>query len=257
MPWLDLTDPSSGQIEAAAAAAQALLLVGALVYSHFQVREARDLREATERPFVVVELDVMRIPGISHIVITNFGKSIARNVRFEIEPPLDNARGDPPSSVLTNGIPSLAPGREIVCVHDFLLDRHDKGLAERHEVTVRYEGEPHRSGKPRSYSDSMILDLQQWSEHEYIDRKTIHHVATELEKVRKELHKWSAGMSGGLRVRTDADLAGEAQRRAQARAEALERRERRSGKESGAPPEVHSTDDPASNDPSEFPSAWY
>lgn len=206
MTWLDLTDPSSGQIEAAASSAQAVLLIGALLYTRRQLKLASEAREAVERPFVVVELDPMRVPSISHIVVTNFGRSIARNVTFEFEPPLDNARGEEPSSVLTEGIPSLAPGREIACVHDSFIERESKAdLAERHVVKVRYEGERLRSGRPRVYTDSMVLDLGQWAQHHYIDRKTVHELAVEMKKVREELHKWTSGIHG-LHVRTDADL---------------------------------------------------
>ena len=156
---VDFTDPTSAQIEAAAMVLQTGLIAAALVFTGRQLRSARDAREATERPFVVVELDPMRVPTISHIVVTNFGKSIARNITFEFDPPLDNARGAEPSSVLTGGIPSLAPGREIASVHDSFIERDGKALAEHHTVVVRYEGEPTRSGRRRGYVDSMELDL--------------------------------------------------------------------------------------------------
>ena len=99
-------------------------------------------------------------------------------------------------------------------MHDSFIARNGKDLAEHHTVTVRYEGEPLRSGKRREYVDSMELDLAQWATHEYIDRKTIHHVVTELEKIRREMHHWTAGISGIL-VRTREELREEA-------AEALE-----------------------------------
>jgi hypothetical protein len=52
-----------------------------------QVREARRLREQQTRPFVVIDFEVAQ-NAIVFLPISNIGTTLARDVRFEIEPRL-------------------------------------------------------------------------------------------------------------------------------------------------------------------------
>jgi hypothetical protein len=63
-----------------------LVLAAAAVFAWFQVREAQRLRKEQTRPFVLVDFDAWST--IVEIRITNIGKTIARDVRFDFDPPL-------------------------------------------------------------------------------------------------------------------------------------------------------------------------
>jgi hypothetical protein len=66
------------------AAIQAIVLVGALIYARRQVAEAKSTREATIRPFIVVDFDVDR-PPVINLSIANIGPVMATNVRFAFD----------------------------------------------------------------------------------------------------------------------------------------------------------------------------
>jgi hypothetical protein len=56
-----------------------------------QVREARRLREQQSRPFVVIDFDIERGVVETYLEVANLGNSLARDVTFEITPPLASA----------------------------------------------------------------------------------------------------------------------------------------------------------------------
>ena len=92
-------------------AAELLVLVVAAAVAWRQVREARRLREDQSRPFVVIDFEVEGM--LFFLRISNIGTTLARNVRFEINPPLSSAIENPFSEmqILRDGAPTLAPGR--------------------------------------------------------------------------------------------------------------------------------------------------
>jgi hypothetical protein len=62
-----------------------------------ELREAeRELRKDEARPYVVVDFEPER-PPIVNLVIANLGRTMARNVRIEVDPPFDSSvyRKDP------------------------------------------------------------------------------------------------------------------------------------------------------------------
>lgn len=62
-----------------------LLGIAAFVATR-QVREARRLREDQARPFIVADFDVR--DHLIFLTVSNVGTSLAREVRFDIEPEL-------------------------------------------------------------------------------------------------------------------------------------------------------------------------
>jgi len=73
-------------------AAQLVVLVVAAVVAWRQVREARELRLEQNRPFGVVDFDLDESKGyLIFFEVTNMGTSLARDVRIEIDPPLESA----------------------------------------------------------------------------------------------------------------------------------------------------------------------
>src|SRR2546428_10758648 len=106
-----------------AAWATFLVAVGAVAYAARQVGEARQLREAQTRPFVVVDFDVLRLRPMIYLVITNHGSTLTRNVRFAFDPPLSSAFDDDhrtlaDARLLRDGLPTLAPRAEIPILFD-------------------------------------------------------------------------------------------------------------------------------------------
>jgi hypothetical protein len=186
---------------------QFAVLVAAAIVAWRQVREAVHAREERTRPFVVIDLRVYQT--IAEFTITNLGATIARNVRFAFDPPLRSSRDLGPNmtplsetNLFRHGIPSLAPGKEVVALFDQLPHRLAQGnLPDDYEVTVTYEGPTRR--KP--YSETMTVGYSYLREVGRTHRRDIHDVHRELERVSREVRKWTA-VGSGLKVMTPTDI---------------------------------------------------
>jgi|SRR5215216_6410133 len=136
-----------------------LAVTGALLVAWRQVKEAQRLRKEQARPFVVIDFHPWST--IIELLITNTGSTLARNVRFQFTPPLVSTHDDATErgrisdlNLFKNGIPSLAPRKEIRTFFDEFPARLDRGLPMSYDVGVSYE-DP--SGE--RYSETTSLDL--------------------------------------------------------------------------------------------------
>jgi hypothetical protein len=184
---------------------QFVVLVIAALVALRQVNEARRVREERARPFVVIDLEVFQT--IAQFKITNLGSTIARSVRFSFEPPLqssgDSVEGVTPlaeTNLFKVGIPSLAPGKEVVALFDQLPDRLSKGLPDDYEVTVSYDD---ASGK--RFSETMTVGYSFLKEVGRIHRRDIHDVHRELERLYREVRKWTV-LGSAVRVMRPDDV---------------------------------------------------
>jgi hypothetical protein len=182
---------------AAALSIQTFIFGAAAVFAYRQVREVRLTREDQTRPFVIVDFDLSYPPFID-LVIKNIGKTMARRVRIQTDPPLastfDKDRQSEPIAklrVFTDEIPTMAPDREIRMLFDSFPQRVEQKLEDTYRVTVSYAGE-----RGRSYVDEMILDLGIYENITYIERHTIHDVHKQLKRIADEVRRWSASGSG-------------------------------------------------------------
>src|SRR6266853_944417 len=93
----------------------ALVLTAAAIAAGLQLREARRLRRAQIRPFVVMEFHVLPSSAI-YLRFSNLGTTMARNVRFTFDRPLASNNANVKVMdlrILKSGIESLPPGRVI------------------------------------------------------------------------------------------------------------------------------------------------
>ena len=201
--WIDWW--TANRVAAAAATGQLLVLVLAALYARAQVREARNLRQDQARPFVVVDFEPEQSPFMN-LVVANLGKTMARNVRISIDPPLesslDSAAPLPVAKLkmFTEGIDSLAPGKQVVTLFDTMIDRKELNLPSSYQVRLAYEWD---GGRP--ITDSQRLDLDLYRYRMSVTRHTVHDVNKTLDKIRRLLEKWSAGFEGGLLVLSPED----------------------------------------------------
>jgi hypothetical protein len=186
------------------AGVQFLVLVAAAAVAWRQVREARRLREEQARPFVVIELD--HRGTMAQFEIKNIGSTIARDVRFTFEPELASTwDGDPgrkplrDTNLFTRGIPSLPPGKPVRALFDRLPSRIESGLPNDYEVSVAYS-DPlgHR------YEERMTVGFGHLLEVGIRRDKDLHDVHQQIERIAKELGKWTAFGGGLLSVSPDA-----------------------------------------------------
>jgi hypothetical protein len=186
---------------AAAAAVQTAIVGAAAIFAYRQVREAQLTREDQARPFVIVDFD-MSEPPLIYLTITNIGKTIARRVRIQTDPPLASSLDTNDElgyvaklRLFSDEIPSMAPGKPIRLLFDSFPQREQGKLDDLYRVTVTYEGE-----RGRTWAEELVLDLGIYRNVQYVRRNTIHDVHGQLEKIAREVRRWTASGSGLLVV---------------------------------------------------------
>lgn len=165
-----------------------------------QAREAQEALAAQSRPFVVVDFDVVTERPFIFLTIGNLGKTLARNVQVRFDPPLSSALDAEHGTLaevrlLTQGMPSLAPGKNIPILFDSFIGRGDD-RPDAYEVTLTYDGDD-----DRHYEDTILLDLGVYRNMQYIKRHSVHDIHAELRQINATLKKWTSAY-GALKVRS-------------------------------------------------------
>jgi hypothetical protein len=119
------------------------------------------LREGESRPFVVVDFD-NSAHGFINVVVENIGRTMAEDISFEWDPPLEGTVDYPGMGyswgITSRSIPSLPPGKRLSSLFDETYRRFADNctLPDKYTVTVRYGSAiPPR---PR-YTHAINLDL--------------------------------------------------------------------------------------------------
>jgi hypothetical protein len=201
---------------------QLLVLIAAAIFAWRQVKEARELREEQNRPFVVVDFDV-EDGYMVYLEVVNMGTSLARDVRIEIDPPLESAIDIEIGKLkmLNEGIATLAPGKKYRAFFDMSFRRNEDrpDLPMNHTARVRYWDEKRK----RSFDETLDLDLDQYMHINTVTRHGLHDIYGQLEKIRKIFEKWTSGTGRGMLAMTPEDSRAESKRQL----EAMEERERK------------------------------
>lgn len=181
-----------------------VVLVAAAVVAWRQVKEAQRLREEQARPFVIIDFDPFST--LIELTITNTGTTLARNVQFEFTPPLTTTHDDMPGrgnlmdlNVFKNGIPSLAPGKEIRLFFDQFPARIDQQLTMTYDVQMAY-----RDPAGRPYSEPTVLDLSMYIGTGGVTRHGLDDIHKQLKVIADNVKQWTD--ISGLKVITRADL---------------------------------------------------
>jgi hypothetical protein len=187
---------------AAWAALTFVALVASAIVGLRQVFEARGLRKAQTRPFVVVDFHPWQT--FVDIEITNLGSTLATDVAFEFNPPLQStmdgdARGTfRELNLFRNGIPTLPPGKKIVVLFDQFPSRLQANLPLTFGAIVSYRGPD-----GEKYRDEITLDLAMYVGTGTITQHGLHEIHRELKAMADAMKRWTE--FEGLKVTTRAD----------------------------------------------------
>jgi hypothetical protein len=182
-----------------------------VVAAREQVEEARRLREEQSRPFVVVDLDISD-PPLVFLTVSNVGRTIARRVRINFDPPLarsfdnralteeEKKAGKPlpplvPYEVFNEEIASIAPGKVLRTLFESFMQGWREDLPDSYLVTVRYEDE-----RGVSYTEDMPMGFGGFKNLEDIRRHTIHDLHDQLKKIADAVRRWSPATGSGVLV---------------------------------------------------------
>jgi hypothetical protein len=171
---------------------QLLLLLVAAVFAWWQLG-------AQFRPFVVIDFAIPR-SNIIQLEITNIGSTLARDVRFTFDPPLETTFDNTGTGggtrladrkLFKEGIPTLAPGKTLHALFDQGSARTQAGLPDLYKATVSYRGDPFR----RKFKEDTEIDLGVYRVGR-VNLKDLQDVHGELEKIRKAVESWGHSASG-------------------------------------------------------------
>jgi hypothetical protein len=178
----------------------AFILLVACGIAWWQATEARHLRRAQSRPFVIIDLDAQAIRSFVYLRIVNVGTTMARAITFEFAPsiqsPFDsdaNLPGIGELEILKSGIRSLPPGKEIRFLVDRVPDRTKAQLPDTYSVTIKYTGEEvnrlFARAKREQFTDETTLDLSIYWNLTHITRRGEHDIHERLREIRDVLKR--------------------------------------------------------------------
>lgn len=199
------------EVEAAAVVLQLAVLLVAAWFARGQLQEARDAREDQSRPHVVV--DFARRGDFVYLLVKNYGKTLARNIRFNFDPPLTSAHSEVTGSVaaskyLRDGLPGLAPDRELRVVFEHFPTRKESGadFPTAFSARVEYGGERNKVYEPDTYTLDLGVHMDShWiTQHEYDNE----HIVRRLSDIVSLLKDFGTGPGHGrgVLIRTTAEL---------------------------------------------------
>ena len=183
-------------VQAVATLAMVLILAVTLRYAAGQVTQVRRSREEQLRPYVVVDIEPSATRPMADLYVTNLGATAAYSVTFAFTPSIRSTREGRGSSLkdsalLSSGVPTLPPGREIRALLDDVPARIKAGLPMRYDVHVSYVD---RNGTP--FQDRYVADLGPVLGLQSVVRKDAHEAAKALERVARTLESWTVSNRG-------------------------------------------------------------
>jgi len=229
---------SKDLLDFAIAVIQLLTLIGLVVYviKTWQIASAtKNAAEATRRSTqlsekVIEEMKVARTQEIApqviiyidkpdnnwtlYLVAKNIGKSVAKDIQFNFDPPLmcgfGNKSHESEISFVKNGIRSLAPGQEIRVFHDVIAnhfgkmaEKLDPRLPTAYRVRVTFKG----GAQDESVTSDQVIDLSMFEgighiqEQETKDIKALMELAESSRRIRTILENLTDTVINGVPLR--------------------------------------------------------
>lgn len=166
------------------------------------LKEMKESRDQEIAPYVVAYFDIEGY--LIYLVIKNLGKSVAKNVKLEFQPPLKNSKGEKISDIplIKAGIGSIPPGYEMRTFFDGVNSYFNKSdLPLTYKVKVSYSGGL-RSG---TRNIELIMDLSAFQNLGIREEKGMHELVEKVEKlvehngeIRQNLKKVANNLADGV-----------------------------------------------------------
>jgi hypothetical protein len=202
---IDLCNQNTGFLQALLTLIYVLTTIGLAAFAwrsnklaQKNIQVLSNLEIERTRPYVTFEF--YQESPIVCFKLTNRGQTSALDVSITTNPRIRLLLGGAVSfpkektekdlAIIEHGVSSLAPGQEIsgfVGSFDRVRETNPTLI---YECALKY-----RSSSGRNYEELIQVDLRYTQGLMHLDRKTIHHVAKELEEIRRELNHLATGFS--------------------------------------------------------------
>lgn len=167
-----------------------LIVTGATVFyvilTRSLVSETRKMREAQTEPNIFISLKSKEeYIGLVDLIIQNIGLGAAYNIKFEIEPDFEYAKGRMLSEInlIKNGLHYLAPNQKISFFIASIPEIFMKKKKSFFEIKVKYDN---KFGKP--YKNTYLIDFSEFFDLRHAGEPSLKKVANNLEKIQKDIH---------------------------------------------------------------------
>ena len=174
-----------------------LVAIAAALYARKQVQVARTAQRQASRPYVIVTAEPSPIGWrIMDLVVHNIGERPAYNVKVDLSPAPIRTNETPEAPIsevrwLKEHIPMLAPGQELRTFYDSMDERLNSEMLDlppSHNYSIEYNegGVAAKKGKP-DHKETGVVDINAMVGAMQPDVYNIHHVASELREIKKEV----------------------------------------------------------------------
>jgi hypothetical protein len=154
--------------------------LGRGIVGSWQLQEARRLRIEQVQPYIAAYADPSPAGSwVFDLVIKNFGRTPATNVRVQILPDLKRAAYDDETVTLPAMIPTLVPGQEWRTFWDTQLARKDSSLPSSYVVEARFSDTAGKS----EYCLRFELDWDASTHRDVVDVASFHDAAKALQEI--------------------------------------------------------------------------
>ena len=167
-----------------------LIVTGATVFyvilTRSLVSETRKMREAQTEPDISVSISSKEESTyLKDMQIQNIGLGAAYNIKFEIEPDFEYAKGCMLSEInlIKNGLHYLAPNQKISFFIASIPEIFMKKNKSFFEIKVKYDN---KFGKP--YKNTCLIDFSEFFDLRHAGEPSLKKIANNLEKIQKDIH---------------------------------------------------------------------
>jgi hypothetical protein len=171
------------------------------------LEEMKESRDQEFSPYLVAYFDAPDWKPLIYLVIRNVGKSTARDVSLEFDPPLVNSRGSRIDEMpfVVNGIPAMPPEYEIRHFIDLVHSFFGSSLPLTYKVKIAYSG----GLKSETRTTEQIIDLASWKHLQNVREKGVNELVNEVEKlvrksngIEQNLGNLAENVRSGIWIRT-------------------------------------------------------
>lgn len=188
---LEFLNQNSGAFAVIFSAVVAIATIVYAILTWRLVSETRKMREAQTEPKISVTIQPREEwINLIDMVIQNIGLGPAYNIKFEVKPDFEYAKGSFLSELgfMKNGLRYLAPNQKLQFFLTSMIENFGEKTKKPFEIKVTYQ-----NSMGKKYEDVYVIDFSQLIGLSQLGEPPLYKIAKNIEKIQKDLHHLSTG----------------------------------------------------------------